>query len=35
MRRINRSFPLLALASLALPFVLGFALSGGSLVAAA
>ena len=33
MRRINKSFPLLALLSLALPFVLGFALSGGSLVA--
>jgi stearoyl-CoA desaturase (delta-9 desaturase) len=32
MRRINRSFPLIALSSLALPFVLGFALSGGSLV---
>jgi stearoyl-CoA desaturase (Delta-9 desaturase) len=33
MRRINRSFPLLALASLALPFLLGLALSGGSLLA--
>ncbi len=33
MRRINRLFPLIALASLALPFLLGFALSGGSLVA--
>jgi stearoyl-CoA desaturase (Delta-9 desaturase) len=33
MRRINRSFPLIAFASLALPFLLGFALSGGSLVA--
>jgi stearoyl-CoA desaturase (delta-9 desaturase) len=33
MRRINRSFPLLALASLAVPFLLGFALSGGSLLA--
>jgi stearoyl-CoA desaturase (delta-9 desaturase) len=33
MRRINRGFPLLALASLALPFALGVALSGGSLVA--
>ncbi len=33
MRRINRSFPLLALASLLAPFVLGLALSGGSLVA--
>jgi stearoyl-CoA desaturase (delta-9 desaturase) len=32
MRRINRGFPLIALASLALPFLLGFALSGGSLV---
>jgi stearoyl-CoA desaturase (delta-9 desaturase) len=32
MRRINRSFPLIALGSLALPFVLGVALSGGSLV---
>jgi stearoyl-CoA desaturase (delta-9 desaturase) len=33
MRRINRGFPLLALASLMVPFALGFALSGGSLVA--
>ena len=33
MRRINKSFPLLALLSLALPFVAGFALSGGSLLA--
>jgi stearoyl-CoA desaturase (delta-9 desaturase) len=33
MRRINRGFPLLALGSLAVPFVLGVALSGGSLVA--
>jgi len=33
MRRINRSFPALALLSLALPFLLGLALSGGSLVA--
>ena len=33
MRRINKSFPLIALGSLALPFLLGFALSGGSLVA--
>jgi len=32
MRRINRGFPLIALGSLAVPFVLGFALSGGSLV---
>jgi len=32
MRRINKSFPLLALASLGLPFSLGLALSGGSLV---
>jgi stearoyl-CoA desaturase (delta-9 desaturase) len=32
MRRINRSFPLIALGSLTLPFLLGFALSGGSLV---
>ena len=34
MRRINRSFPLIALGSLLLPFVLGVALSGGSLVGA-
>src|SRR3979409_1851990 len=33
MRRINKGFPLIALYSLALPFLLGFALSGGSLVA--
>src|ERR1700732_2483805 len=33
MRRINRSFPLIALGSLLLPFLLGFALSGGSLIA--
>jgi stearoyl-CoA desaturase (delta-9 desaturase) len=33
MRRINRGFPLIALASLLLPFLLGLALSGGSLVA--
>jgi stearoyl-CoA desaturase (delta-9 desaturase) len=32
MRRINRSFPLIALGSLVLPFLLGLALSGGSLV---
>jgi stearoyl-CoA desaturase (Delta-9 desaturase) len=31
MRRINRYFPWVALASLALPFLLGLALSGGSL----
>lgn len=33
MRRINRAFPLIALASLLAPFVLGVVLSGGSLVA--
>jgi len=33
MRRIHRGFPLLALLSLVLPFLLGFALSGGSLLA--
>ena len=33
MRRINRVFPLLALLTLAIPFLLGFALSGGSLLA--
>ena len=33
MRRISRNFPLLALASLLVPFVLGLAISGGSLVA--
>ena len=32
MRRINKGFPLIALYSLLLPFLLGFALSGGSLV---
>jgi stearoyl-CoA desaturase (delta-9 desaturase) len=32
MRRINRGFPLIALASLLVPFLAGFALSGGSLV---
>jgi stearoyl-CoA desaturase (delta-9 desaturase) len=32
MRRINKSFPLLALLTLALPFALGVALSGGSLL---
>jgi stearoyl-CoA desaturase (Delta-9 desaturase) len=32
MRRINRSFPLIALASLLLPFLAGLALSGGSLL---
>jgi stearoyl-CoA desaturase (Delta-9 desaturase) len=31
MRRLNRAFPLLVLASLAIPFLLGLALSGGSL----
>jgi stearoyl-CoA desaturase (Delta-9 desaturase) len=34
MRRINRSFPWIALASLGIPFLLGLALSGGSLTAA-
>ncbi len=34
MRRINRSFPWIALASLGIPFLLGFALSGGSWLAA-
>ena len=34
MRRINRSFPWIALGSLGVPFLLGLALSGGSLVAA-
>jgi stearoyl-CoA desaturase (delta-9 desaturase) len=34
MRRLNRSFPLLVLASLAIPFLLGLAISGGSLTAA-
>jgi stearoyl-CoA desaturase (delta-9 desaturase) len=34
MRRINRSFPWIALASLGVPFLLGLALSGGSLEAA-
>ena len=33
MRRVHRSFPWIALASLGVPFVLGLALSGGSLVA--
>jgi len=33
MRRIHRSFPLIALASLGLPFLLGLAVSGGSLAA--
>jgi stearoyl-CoA desaturase (delta-9 desaturase) len=33
MRRINKSFPLIALLTLALPFVLGVAFSGGDLVA--
>jgi len=33
MRRINKGFPLIALLSLALPFLLGFLLSGGSLIA--
>jgi stearoyl-CoA desaturase (Delta-9 desaturase) len=33
MRRINKSFPLIALGSLAVPFLLGFALSGGSVLA--
>jgi stearoyl-CoA desaturase (delta-9 desaturase) len=33
MRRINKGFPLIALASLLVPFLLGFLLSGGSLVA--
>ena len=33
MRRINRSFPLIALASLLLPFMLGLALGGGALAA--
>jgi stearoyl-CoA desaturase (Delta-9 desaturase) len=32
MRRINKAFPLIALASLAIPFLLGFGLSGGSLM---
>jgi stearoyl-CoA desaturase (delta-9 desaturase) len=32
MRRINKSFPLIALSSLLVPFLLGVALSGGSLV---
>ena len=34
MRRINRAFPWLALASLALPALLGFVISGGSWLAA-
>ncbi len=33
MRRVNRGFPWIALLSLALPFALGVAVSGGSLVA--
>ena len=33
MRRINRGFPLIALASLLLPFLLGLALGGGVLAA--
>ena len=33
MRRINKSFPLIVLASLGVPFLLGLALSGGSLAA--
>jgi stearoyl-CoA desaturase (delta-9 desaturase) len=33
MRRINRSFPLIALASLLLPFLLGLALGAGALAA--
>jgi stearoyl-CoA desaturase (Delta-9 desaturase) len=33
MRRINKAFPLIALASLAIPFLLGLSLSGGSLMA--
>jgi stearoyl-CoA desaturase (delta-9 desaturase) len=32
MRRINKAFPLIALLTLAIPFLLGLALSGGSLV---
>ncbi|HEX3510309.1 MAG TPA: acyl-CoA desaturase [Solirubrobacteraceae bacterium] len=32
MRRINRGFPLIALAGLLVPFLLGLAISGGSLV---
>jgi stearoyl-CoA desaturase (delta-9 desaturase) len=35
MRRINKAFPLIALYSLAIPFLLGLGLSGGSLAAAA
>jgi stearoyl-CoA desaturase (Delta-9 desaturase) len=34
MRRINRAFPWIALGTLALPFLLGLALSGGSLLVA-
>jgi stearoyl-CoA desaturase (delta-9 desaturase) len=34
MRRINKAFPLIALYSLAIPFLLGLSLSGGSLAAA-
>ena len=33
MRRINKGFPLIALVSLGLPFLLGLLLSGGSLIA--
>jgi stearoyl-CoA desaturase (Delta-9 desaturase) len=33
MRRLNRAFPLLVLASLAIPFLLGLALGGGALTA--
>jgi stearoyl-CoA desaturase (delta-9 desaturase) len=33
MRRINKAFPLIALYSLAIPFLLGLGLSGGSLIA--
>jgi stearoyl-CoA desaturase (delta-9 desaturase) len=33
MRRINRSFPLIALASLAVPFLAGLALGGGAVAA--
>jgi stearoyl-CoA desaturase (Delta-9 desaturase) len=33
MRRINKAFPLIALYSLAIPFLLGLGLSGGSLMA--
>lgn len=33
MRRVNKAFPLIALASLGIPFLLGLVLSGGSLAA--